>query len=230
MNAKDKTSEDSKALWQDVHSHIPKQQITLGAAASAAYLTDPKMIAFIASRYKFVAKVIGAAARVIEIGCGDGFGAPIVAQSVAHLICTDIFEETLADCRSRLSMFRNISFEYADFRAQPYPERAAAAFCVDVIEHIYPSEEASFLDHIAASIDDHGLFMTGTPNVTAEKYASEYSRLGHVNLKDHAGLRKVLDARFHNVIMLSMNDEVVHSGYYPMAHYLWAICSGPRRR
>jgi hypothetical protein len=25
-----------------------------------------------------------------------------------------------------------------------------------------------------------------------------------------------------------MNDEVVHTGYYPMAHYLIAICATPR--
>jgi len=25
-----------------------------------------------------------------------------------------------------------------------------------------------------------------------------------------------------------MNDEVVHTGFYPMAHYLLAVCAGPR--
>jgi len=25
-----------------------------------------------------------------------------------------------------------------------------------------------------------------------------------------------------------MNDEVVHTGFYPMAHYLFAICAGVR--
>jgi hypothetical protein len=33
---------------------------------------------------------------------------------------------------------------------------------------------------------------------------------------------------FHNVFMFSMNDEVVHTGYHKMAHYLFALCCGKR--
>lgn len=28
--------------------------------------------------------------------------------------------------------------------------------------------------------------------------------------------------------LFSMNDEVVHTGYYPMAHYLIAVGIGPK--
>jgi hypothetical protein len=31
---------------------------------------------------------------------------------------------------------------------------------------------------------------------------------------------------FHNVFVFSMNDEVVHTGYSPMAHYLLALGCG----
>jgi hypothetical protein len=30
--------------------------------------------------------------------------------------------------------------------------------------------------------------------------------------------------------VFSMNDEVVHTGFYPMAHYLLAVCSHLRGR
>ena len=33
---------------------------------------------------------------------------------------------------------------------------------------------------------------------------------------------------FHTVFMFSMNDEVVHTGYHKMAHYILAVCSHPR--
>ena len=67
------------------------------------------------------------------------------------------------------------------------------------------------------------------PNKTAEQYASEWSRKAHVNLKTFDGLRDLGLAYFHNVFMFGMNDEVVHTGYGPMCHYLWALCVGPRR-
>lgn len=43
------------------------------------YRNDPKMLVFMAVRYKFVAKMLSGLGSVIEVGCGDGFGAPIVA-------------------------------------------------------------------------------------------------------------------------------------------------------
>ncbi|MFM8835604.1 MAG: methyltransferase type 12, partial [Actinomycetota bacterium] len=30
---------------------------------------------------------------------------------------------------------------------------------------------------------------------------------------------------FHSVFMFSMNDEVVHTGFFPMSHYLIAVCA-----
>jgi hypothetical protein len=34
---------------------------------------------------------------------------------------------------------------------------------------------------------------------------------------------------FDHVFMFSMNDEVVHTGYFPMAQYLFALCTGVKR-
>jgi cyclopropane fatty-acyl-phospholipid synthase-like methyltransferase len=220
---------DSKSLWLQVHGDIPDHRFTLGRASSNAYISDPKMIPFMAARYKFVAKMLEGAATALEIGCGDGFGAPVVAQAVGKLFCTDIDEATLKDNIQRFSFAANVRFEYFDFRQRSFHTPVEAAYCVDVIEHIYPEEESRFLGHVAASIVPFGVAIVGTPNQTADRYASENSRKGHVNLKNHTALRALLSAYFHRVFLFSMNDEVVHTGFYPMAHYLWALCVAPRR-
>jgi hypothetical protein len=76
---------DSKELWHRVHDAMPIHDIRLGRAAAATYVSDPKMLLFMASRYKFVAKMLDGSDHSLEIGCGDGFGAPLVAQSVKKL-------------------------------------------------------------------------------------------------------------------------------------------------
>jgi len=38
----------------------------------------------------------------------------------------------------------------------------------------------------------------------------------------------VMERHFENVFLFSMNDEVVHTGFTPLAHYLFALCVGPR--
>lgn len=219
---------DSKALWLDVHGEIPDDRIALGRASSNAYRTDPKMVGFMAARYKFVAKMLEGVESALEVGCGDGFGAPAVAQAVGKLVCTDIDESTLSDNRIRLSFVRNASFKYFDFRQGHYRPAVHALYCVDVIEHVFAKEEGTFLRNLSASLRRSGIAIVGTPNKSAEKYASENSRKGHVNLKDHRALRELMQHYFEQVFLFSMNDEVIHTGYYPMAHYLWALCVGPR--
>ncbi|MEX1206201.1 MAG: class I SAM-dependent methyltransferase [Dongiaceae bacterium] len=220
---------DSKALWLGLRSKLAQYDVRLGTATAQDYIHDPKHIVFVASRYKFAAKMVAGLGRVMEVGCGDAFGAPIIAQGVGQLICTDIDEETLKDNAVRCAPFTNISFEYFDFRERAYPEQVDAICLVDVLEHVYPAEEPVFLANLAKTLTSHGVALFGTPNITAEGYSSPNSRLGHVNLKDHKTLRACLAPHFHNIFLFSMNDEVLHTGYYPMAHYLWALCAGPRR-
>ena len=187
------------------------------------------MLGFMAARYKFVSKMFAGMKEVVEVGCGDAFGAPVVAKAVGTVTCTDIDEATLEDNRLRLAEFQNIKFKYHDFREGPLPMKADGAYAVDVLEHVFPDEESLFLTNIAAGLTDSGVLLMGTPNLTADAYASELSRKGHVNLKDQESLRAAVLPHFNNVFMFGMNDEVVHTGFAPMAHYIWALCVGPKR-
>ena len=66
--------------------------------------------------------------------------------------------------------------------------------------------------------------------IESQKYASKESREGHVNCKSGEELRESLKQYFVNVFIFSMNDELVHTGYTPMAHYLIGLCCGIIRR
>lgn len=218
---------DSKHLWLSLRAGLTHYDVRLGTATAQGYVGDPRMVAFVASRYKFCAKMLEGMGSVVEIGCGDAFGSPIVAQSVGALTCTDIDEETLVDNRERCRFFPNMSFKYHDFRAHPFSPKADAVYLVDVIEHVFPEEMPAFMTNLAASVREHGIVLIGTPNKTSEQYASENSKVGHVNVMTGKDLRAACARYFHNVFMFGMNDEVVHTGYLPMAHYLWALCVAP---
>jgi len=82
--------------------------------------------------------------------------------------------------------------------------------------------------HLAGSLTARGVAVIGTPNASADIHASENSKIGHVNLKQGEQLRTLCLQHFHNVFMFGMNDEVVHTGFLPMAHYLMALCVAPR--
>jgi len=58
----------------------------------------------------------------------------------------------------------------------------------------------------------------------SQAYASAPSKAGHVNCKTAVTLKELMQRRFHNVFIFSMNDEMVHTGFPALAHYLWALC------
>lgn len=198
----------------------------LGPYSSFSWRNDAKHILFTLARYKFVAKMLEGKQSVLEIGCGDGIGSAILLQSVGQLHATDLeqvvinYNDVPDDLRDRLS------FSAHDITRTPLNKRFDAALSIDVIEHVDPSEEHLYMENVVSSLNDHAIFVVGTPNIEADKHASENSREGHINLKSGATLRNTMAKYFHNVLMFSMNDEVVHTGYQPMAHFLFAVGIG----
>lgn len=100
---------------------------------------------------------------------------------------------------------------------------------LDVIERIDRKDEDHFVRTIADNLTSEGMCIVGTPNDTATKYASQYSQMGHVNMFDAERLTALLRKHFVHVFIFGMNDEVVHTGFYPMCHYLMAVACQPRK-
>jgi len=166
--------------------------------------------------------------NVFEVGCGDGFGAPIVAQSVAKLTCTDIDDQQLADNAARLEALDKISFKYHDFRQAPLKGDFEGGFLLDVFEHIYPSEADQFMANVSNSLPENGVLIVGVPNKSAAAHASAHSQEGHVNLMTSDELKAALGKQWQRVFMFGMNDEVVHTGYAAMCHYIIALATMKR--
>lgn len=219
--------EDKKSAWQ-LHIEATQPQfaspeISLGPWTSFSLIQDPKHLSFVLARYKFCAKMLHGKDRVVEIGCGDGFGIPIIAQSVNHLHCIDWDERNIEGCRTRLHHLKNVSYQYIDLNKEELKLQADAAYSVDVIEHLEPSSETFFIENICNFLKKEGVLLTGTPNITASAYASKGSEIQHINLKNMRSLRELTARYFKHVFMFGMNDEVLHTGYDAMCHYLWSI-------
>jgi len=203
--------------------------VVLGPHTSQAWRADPRRFPIVLARYKVVAKLLAGKQSALEVGCGDGFNARIVLQSVPHVhgIDADPFSVEWAANNARAEGL-NATFAVADAAAGPLPGSYDAVYSLDVIEHVPSDDEERFVDNIVAPLGPEGVCIIGTPNITAHVYASPMSREGHINLKSADALRASLARRFANVFVFSMNDEVLHLGFAPMAHYLLAVATGLR--
>ncbi len=182
------------------------------------------------ARYKFAAKMLQGSKRVLEIGCQEGLGTPIIAQIAEQVVATDFYKPHVESCLRRYAKFKtNIEFRGHDILDGPVAGGFDGALSLDVFEHIDPKQEDVYLANVAASLNPHGVFVLGTPSLESQTYASPASKAGHINCKTGEDLRAVCKKHFHQVFMFGMNDEVLHTGFLPMSHYLLALCAEPKR-
>ncbi len=207
-----------------------KGPVGLGPWSSHSWRDDPKHIGFTLARYKFCAKMLHGKKEVLEIGCGDAFGTPIILESARRIHAVDFEPLIVADARARYRKegMGPITFSVEDLTVRPVPGSFDAVYSLDVLEHIPQRKESRFMNNIVASLKPDAVCILGTPNKEARRFASKASQEGHVNLKTAQTLRMLLMRYFKNALIFSMNDEIVHTGYYPMAHYLLGMGVGLR--
>lgn len=202
------------------------RELRLGPWTSYSLINDPKHMCFVLSRYKFCAKMLEGKNTVMEIGSGDGFGLPIVAQTAKKVYAVDWDKRLLDGNANRLKHLKNVEYLHVDFNKGAPNIKVDGIFLIDVIEHLEKKTEKAFLDNIVKCLKPSGVLIIGTPNITASEHATPRSKVQHINLKSMRTLRELMEKYFMNVFMFGMNDEVLHTGYAPMCHYIWAVGTG----
>ncbi len=226
MTDKPLSAEEAYRLGTDYQ--FETKELTVGPWTSYSLLHDPKHLVFTLARYKFCAKMLEGRDTALEVGPGDGIGLPIIAQAVKKVIAVDWDERLVEGNKRRLKDFPTIEHRCLDLNKQPLDVKVDAALTIDVIEHLESASEDQFMRSIVRCIQPDGVLITGTPNVTASSYASPRSEAQHINLKSMQGLRELTSRYCKNVFMFGMNDEVLHTGYAPMCHYIWSLGVGIR--
>jgi hypothetical protein len=200
----------------------------IGSMSTARWRQDPKLLGIALSRYKFVSKMFSDFETVLEVGAGDAWAARVVHQTVKKLTLSDFDSVWLSDFREQ-AIYRSGNTEYLihDFTKEALPVTFSGIYALDVLEHIQPEVEFRFLTNICNSLKSEGVAIFGMPSKESQIYASTTSKEGHVNCQSGRELSETLKKHFQNVFIFSMNDEVVHTGFMPMAQYLLALCTNP---
>jgi SAM-dependent methyltransferase len=201
---------------------------SFGLMSNQAWHEDPRHLLFVMSRYKFVAKMLSGRRGILEVGCADAFGTRLVLQEVKELTAIDFDPVFIQDVEARMDPRWPFVARVHDMLEGPVPGSFDGAYALDVLEHIPQELEIRFIGNIVRSLTPHGVLIIGMPSIQSQAFASKPSREGHVNCMDDTRLRQLTSRFFHNTFIFSMNDEVVHTGYAPMAHYLLAVCCSRR--
>lgn len=199
-----------------------------GVMANENWNNDPRRTLFTLARYKFVSKMLAGLGKVLEVGCADAFGSRIVAQTVDSLSAIDFDPLFVEDAKANNSGNWPIKIHEHDMLLGPVSGDYDGLYSLDVLEHIAKEDEGLFLTHCCQSISEKGVLIVGMPSIESQIYASPQSVEGHVNCKTGEDLKDLMKQYFNNVFLFSMNDEVVHTGFSKMAHYVICVCASKK--
>jgi 2-polyprenyl-3-methyl-5-hydroxy-6-metoxy-1,4-benzoquinol methylase len=207
--------------WLDVKRIMGEKRIAFGRHLAHWFYRSPRRFLHSMSYYKFASKLIGSGKRVLDVACGEGLGTWLLAveNGFAHGVDLDAdainhAQRNFADPRIRFSCQ-----DFFDMR----PDAWDAVVNFDVIEHILPANVGRFWEKIVCCLAHDGVAVVGTPSLASDQYANPISRAGHVNLYSGERLAEEMGRYFHHVFLFAANDEVVHTGFLPLAHYLIAV-------
>lgn len=186
MNRANKSAKKAYKGGTDYQFNTP--ELKLGPWTSYSLINDPKHMCFVLSRYKFCAKMLEGKKVIMEIGSGDGFGLPIIAQGAKKVYAVDWDKRLLEGNAKRLKHLKNVEYLQVDLNNSSPNVTVDGAFLIDVIEHLEPQKEKTFLTNIIKCLEPNGILIIGTPNITASKYATPRSKVQHINLKEYAGI------------------------------------------
>jgi SAM-dependent methyltransferase len=156
------------------------------------------------ARYVFAARLAGVR-RVLDAGCGAGYGSAELAHVAASVIGTDTAADAIAFARENYRL-PNLHFERASCDALPHPDGSfdlVVAF--EVIEHLESWRE--FLLEVRRVLLPHGQFVVSTPNKSyyTESRGREGPNPFHVHEFEFEEFRSQLLAVFPEVSLFLEN-------------------------
>ena len=169
------------------------------------------------ARYLFAAR-LARRRRVLDIGCGAGYGSAELAHSATSVAGVDISPEAVEQARSAYPA-ANLQFLAASATAIPFPDASFDLItCFEVIEHIQDWE--LLLTEARRLLTPGGQFIVSTPNKAY--YAESRTEIGpnpfHVHEFEYGEFTAALSSTFASVTLYAQNHVGALSFQPTQAH------------
>ena len=156
-------------------------------------------------RYRFAAGLgLVANQKVVDIGCGSGYGTALLAERARQVVGVDNSLEAVAYARASYQHPR-LHFAVADCRRLPLQDGSfSLAILFEVIEHIVEQEQC--LREIRRVLAAKGTLILSTPNPQSRSRAVEEANPFHFKELTEDQLRELLQPHFAHVQVLYQRE------------------------
>jgi len=127
------------------------------------------------SRYLFASRLCRFK-KVIDLGCGSGYGSAELAKKAESVVGVDVSEEAVAEAKVQYTA-ANLQFQVASLEQLPFADGSfQLAVCFEVIEHL--TEYRTLLEEARRVLAPGGQLVISTPNI---KFYAESRKLNGPN-------------------------------------------------
>ena len=183
--------------------------------------TEPGIVAMHLARYAFARPHV-TGLKVLDAGCGVGYGTAYLAAETSHVTGIDVSDETIAYANQRYGGPLT-EFRVGDLQALEWPDESFDAVCsFETIEHVHDPDR--MLAELARVLRPGGTLFVSTPNVPATNRAP--TNPFHRVEWSAADFERLLLTRFGDVALFGQRR--VQTGAHRLAQRLDVF--GLRRR
>jgi ubiquinone/menaquinone biosynthesis C-methylase UbiE len=169
------------------------------------------------ARYAF-ARRYAEGRRVLDAGCGTGYGAAELAQSAAEVVGVDVAPEAIEYARTSYPL-PTVRFVVSSCTSVPFPQNSfELVVAFEVIEHL--PDFRAFLNECGRVITPQGLFIVSSPNKRyyADSRAKEGPNPYHQHEFEPNEFVTELSRVFSNVRLLLQN-RVESFAFHPASSF-----------
>jgi 2-polyprenyl-3-methyl-5-hydroxy-6-metoxy-1,4-benzoquinol methylase len=180
-------------------------------------------VSFVFARHQFAyqfAKDHVKDKKVIDVGCGTGYGCKTLAENARYVVGVDHDLEALKYCERNFGA-RNIFFAQTEALSLGLAKTFEAAVSFQVIEHV--NDVAGFIGQLKSAVESGGTIFISTPNVPKRKQSR--GNPFHQWEFDHVQFRRLISDQFSSFDILGVvyqSQNLFRSSVQSLPFYRWA--------
>jgi O-antigen biosynthesis protein len=134
--------------------------------------TDPLLALEHYHRYYFASR-FARDRKVLDIGCGEGYGSAFLARHAGEVTGIDLDQATIDHAREKYASVSNLSFEAGKGEEIRKPDHSVdLAVSFELLEHLDSDIQSGFLRNVQRVLKPDGLFIVSSPE--RNEYAATY--------------------------------------------------------